>query len=63
MMKICSTTLLTELEATKKRLDIIGDNTDNDLTKQLSKECAFTMSQILTQVKAAFDNEQQMEKS
>lgn len=52
-----SRALTSELDATLKRLEIIGNNTSDDLTKQLAKECIHHMAMITSQVKAAFEQE------
>ena len=52
-----SLALTTELDATLKRLEIISNNTSDDLTKQLAKECVHHLSMITSQVKAAFEQE------
>lgn len=50
--------LLAELEATVKRMDIIGKNSESELTQNLAKQCAFAISQMFSQAKAAYAEEE-----
>jgi hypothetical protein len=56
-----SLALTTELDATLKRLEIISNNTSDDLTKQLAKECVHHLSMITSQVKEALKQDQPTE--
>lgn len=52
-----SNPLTTELDAVHKRLEIIANNTSDENTSKLAKDCATGISQMVQQVKTILELE------